>query len=76
MSRQEIVDTLRGLPDQIEALVRGLDVLEIGTGLGVSTEWMARTAHSVVTVDIDPWVWKHVFPYLSREGMMLLESIN
>ena len=25
MSRQEIIDTLRALPDQIEALVRGLD---------------------------------------------------
>lgn len=58
----------------LSALVRGLDVLEIGTGLGVSAEWMARTAHSVVTVDVDPWVWEHVFPYLSSKIIPLKDA--
>ena len=56
------------------ALVRGLDVLEIGTGLGVSTEWMARTANLVVTIDIDPWVQKHVYPYLSEKIIPLVDT--
>lgn len=46
----------------LSELVRGLSVLEIGTGLGVSTKWMAKTAAGVYTVDIDPWVQEHVFP--------------
>jgi hypothetical protein len=37
-------------------------VLEIGTGLGVSTRALARDAIHVATVDIDPWVWENVFP--------------
>lgn len=35
---------------------KGKKVLEIGTGLGVSTSALAQTALSVVTVDPDPWV--------------------
>jgi len=31
-------------------------VLEIGTGLGVATRTMAKTASQVHTVDVDPWV--------------------
>ena len=36
------------------------DVLEIGTGLGVSTRAMAETARGVMTVDPDPWVANNV----------------
>ena len=39
-------------------------VLEIGTGLGVSTRKMAETAIVVYTVDIDPWVQEMVVPTL------------
>lgn len=45
-------------------LAEGLRVLEIGTGLGVSTSGMARTAASVTTVDVDPWVWATIWPTL------------
>jgi hypothetical protein len=40
----------------LSALFRGLEVLEIGTGLGVSTKALASTAEWVYTVDNDPWV--------------------
>lgn len=39
---------------------RGLFVLEIGTGLGVSTACIASTAEFVLTVDPDPWVLNNV----------------
>ena len=39
-------------------------ILEIGTGLGVSTKFMAETARYVYTIDIDPWVQENVFPSL------------
>lgn len=42
-------------------LAKDKRVLEIGTGLGVSTEWLASSAFRVDTVDTDPWVWEHVF---------------
>lgn len=48
----------------LAALARGARVLEIGTGLGVSTKAMAKTAARVVTVDIDSWVQENVFPTL------------
>lgn len=48
----------------LATLVDGLAVLEIGTGLGVSTRALASTARSVVTVDIDPWVWSTIWPTL------------
>jgi SAM-dependent methyltransferase len=41
-------------------------VLEIGTGLGVSTRALAATAALVVTVDTDPWVAEAVVPGLPR----------
>jgi predicted O-methyltransferase YrrM len=41
---------------------RGQIVLEIGTGLGVSTRAMATTAHAVITVDPDPWVAETIAP--------------
>lgn len=48
----------------LAALVAGRDVLEIGTGLGVSTRAMASKALSVTTVDVDPWVHENVWPTL------------
>ena len=42
-------------------LARDKTVLEIGTGLGVSTQAMARTACHVDTIDSDPWVWMNSF---------------
>lgn len=42
--------------DVLAMLARGLHVVEIGTGLGIATHAMARTARSIYTVDPDPWV--------------------
>ena len=44
----------------LRALALDRRVLEIGTGLGVSTRAMAETAAMLVTVDCDPWVHEHV----------------
>jgi len=46
------------------ALARGRVVLEIGTGLGISTAALAAAAERVLTVDIDPWVAVTVAPGL------------
>lgn len=48
----------------LAAFVWGLDVLEIGTGLGVSTRALASTARSVTTIDVDPWVHETIWPTL------------
>lgn len=48
----------------LAALVAGREVLEIGTGLGVSTRALASTAKRVVTIDIDPWVRSNIWPTL------------
>ncbi len=45
-------------------LARDCRVLEIGTGLGVSTRALASTALHLCTVDIDPWVHREVWPTL------------
>lgn len=45
-------------------LAAGRRVLEIGTGLGVSTRALASTAERVVTIDIDPWVHTNIWPTL------------
>ena len=45
-------------------LVRGLDVLEIGTGTGLSTRFMSTTAKTIFTVDPDPFVAESVAPHL------------
>ena len=39
-------------------------VLEIGTGLGVSTRALASHATSVTTVDVDSWVHETIWPTL------------
>lgn len=49
-------------------LARGLDVLEIGTGLGVSTRALLGAAEHVCTVDPDPWVAETVVPGLQEWG--------
>ena len=48
----------------IGELAHGKDVYEIGTGLGVSTKALAQKAKSVLTSDIDLWVWENVWPTL------------
>ena len=50
----------------VSELCRGLSVLEIGTGLGVSTREIAKLAKFVYTVDIDPWVEKIIAPTLPK----------
>jgi predicted O-methyltransferase YrrM len=59
----------------LAALAMGRTVIEIGTGLGVSTRAMAATALSIVTVDIDPWVIENVYPELSELGIVCLEAV-
>lgn len=48
----------------VSELCRGLEVLEIGTGLGVSTKEIAKRARFVYTVDVDQWVEKTIAPTL------------
>jgi len=57
----------------ISELVRGLSVLEIGTGLGVSTRWLASTARRVLTLDCDSWVQDHIWPTLPASVICLRE---
>ncbi len=52
-------------------LAAGKRVLEIGTGLGVSTDFLACHARKVVTVDTDPWVWANVWPGLHKKAQCL-----
>lgn len=56
--------------DEEGALLWGLtinrSVLEIGTGLGVATRWIAQGAR-VTTVDVDPWVHEHIWPTLPAD---------
>jgi len=59
----------------LSELFRGLNVLEIGTGLGVSTNKIAEKAKHVHTVDIDPWVKKIVTPALA-ENVTFYESLD
>jgi len=49
----------------LATLFRDMEVLEIGTGLGVSTNSIAKTAKIVYTVDYDPWVERAVVPTLA-----------
>ena len=50
----------------------GRRVLEIGTGLGVSADFMSYTAHSVTTVDTDEWVHENI-KVASKNVTMLRE---
>ncbi len=51
----------------LSRLVSGVNVLEIGTGLGVATCWMAKTAKQVYTVETDEWVQRTVWPALAQK---------
>lgn len=59
----------------LTAMVRGLSVVEIGTGLGVSTRALAQAAKTVHTVDVDPWVHETIWPYLP-DNVTTHESID
>jgi SAM-dependent methyltransferase len=59
----------------VSELCRGLDVLEIGTGLGISTKAIAKRARVVYTVDIDPWVKETVVPDLP-ENVKFFDNIQ
>jgi predicted O-methyltransferase YrrM len=48
----------------LSELAIGKRVIEIGTGLGISTAALARSAFEVVTVDVDPWVAAVIAPTL------------
>jgi len=50
----------------LAALADGKIVLEIGTGLGVSTHYLSSRARLVITLDIDEWVQHTVWPILDR----------
>lgn len=50
----------------LQELFRNRVVLEIGTGLGFSTNKIAEVASAVMTVDTDPWVEKAVAPELKE----------
>lgn len=58
-------DGRRSVSDQeaeiLASAALGKRVLEIGTGLGVSTRALASTARHVWTVDTSPWICEFVF---------------
>ena len=58
----------------IGSLARGRRVLEIGTGLGVSTAKLAALAAHVDTVDVDPWVQQTIAPGLPDNVSFYLGS--
>jgi hypothetical protein len=57
--RRSVTDAEAGI---LAHLAKGCAVLEIGTGLAVSTRALACTARSVVTVDTDSWVTDPLLP--------------
>ena len=56
-------------------MARGKDVIEIGTGTGFSAFAMSTTAHTVTTLDIDPFVHEHVFPKLEARGIFCAHAL-
>lgn len=58
----------------LRSLARGRRVLEIGTGLGVSTSRIAKFAEHVDTVDVDPWVQQTIAPGLPDNVTFYLGS--
>ena len=50
----------------LAVLAMNRSVLEIGTGLGVSTTYLARHAVSVTTFDPDAWVQKEIYPKVEK----------
>ena len=61
VARISIADDERTVLAEMAA---GKWVLEIGTGLGVSTRALATTADYVATVDVDEWVHRTIWPDL------------
>jgi hypothetical protein len=56
--------------DILAMLAKDKRVCEIGTGLGISTVYLASSANHVATIDVDPWVQENIFPWLlSIENM-------
>lgn len=51
----------------LSAIAAGKRVIELGTGLGVSTRALARWAPWITTIDVDPWVGENVVPGLYVE---------
>lgn len=58
----------------LRALAFGRRVLEIGTGLGISTKRIAERAEIVFTVDVDPWVAQTIAPGLPANVFFCLGS--
>lgn len=50
----------------LRRLFRDCRVLEIGTGLGISTGYILESALWVHTVDTDPWVWANTWVELNH----------
>lgn len=59
--RRSVTDEEAGL---LREIADGRLVIEIGTGLGISTRAMAETAVTVWTIDPDPWVQDNIWPDL------------
>lgn len=59
----------------VSELFKGDIVLEIGTGLGVSTRAIAEKASFVHTVDVDKWVKENVVPGLP-DNVMFYETTD
>jgi len=60
----------------LAGMVAGLDVLEIGTGLGNSAMAMAISAEHVTTVDPDRWVHQNVWPEIQCSVVTPLASLD
>lgn len=58
------ISVTEGEAELLTYLAEGKDVLEIGTGLAISTMAFVQSARSIVTIDIDPWIHEHIWPGL------------
>lgn len=52
--------------EMLAVMFTGMKVLEVGTGLGVSTAAIARTCQELVTIDPDAWVGANIAPHLPQ----------
>lgn len=60
--------------DLLASLLAGRCVLEIGTGLGISTKAIAKTSAYIYTFDTDPWVIENVHPQLECQYIHCLSD--
>lgn len=58
----------------LTGFARGKEVLEIGTGLGISTRALIAEAIKVVTLDPDPWVATTIFAGLRDLGVICTQD--